>query len=144
MFSTSLTTSRSSRSSCSVISVMVRSSLGATAGRCQCHLCLQVAIHEIDLLESAKALADVLRPDLAYTLDRLQFGVRRGEHLVQSPEVAHDVRDNDARQPRDTAEDAIAPRGDGVIERVQFSVIAEHLGESTEVEKVLVRQPAHL
>src|SRR5437868_6891215 len=136
MFSTSLTTSRSSRSSCSVISVMVRSSLGATAGRCQCHLCLQVAIHEIDLLESAKALADVLRPDLAYTLDRLQFGVRRGEHLVQSPEVAHDIRDHDAREPRDAPEDAVSPRRDRIVERVELAVVAQDLGQATEVEQV--------
>src|SRR5881227_290922 len=108
MFSTSLTTSRASRSSVSsLISVMIRSSLGATARRSQCVLCLQVAVHEIDLLKSAKALADVLRPDLAYTLDRLQFGVGRGEHLVQSAEVPNDVRDDEARQPRDAPEDAV-------------------------------------
>src|SRR5436309_10381426 len=106
MFSISRTTSRSSRSSVSVVSVMVRSSLGATARRSQCVLCLQVAVHEIDLLKSAKALADVLRPDLAYALDRLQFGVGRGEHLVQSAEVPNDVRDEEARQPRDAPEDA--------------------------------------
>src|SRR3954447_21806129 len=108
MFSTSRTTSRSSSSSVSsLISVMVRSSLVRQPGVASV-LCLQVAVHEIDLLESAKALADVLRPDLADTLDRLQFGVGRGEHLVQSAEVAHDVRHDDARETRDASEDAVA------------------------------------
>src|SRR4051795_4244931 len=144
MFSTTRSTSRSSRSSCSVVSVMVRSSLGATARRSQSVLCLQVAVHEIDLLKPAKALADVLRPDLAYTLDRLQFGVGRGEHLVQSAEVAHDVRDHDAREPRDAPEDAVSPRRDRVIERVQLSVVAQDLGKAAEVEQVLVRQSADL
>jgi hypothetical protein len=33
-----------------------------------------VAVHEIDLLQPAKALADVLRADLPDALDRFQFG----------------------------------------------------------------------
>src|SRR3954462_1722934 len=144
MFSTTRATSRSSRSSCSLISVMIRSSLGATARRSRSVLCLQVAVHEVDLLKSAKALADVLRPDLAHSLDRLQFGVGRGEHLVQSAEVAHDVRHDDARETRDASEDAVAPRRDGVIESVQLSVVSEHLGQAAEVEEVLVRQATDL
>src|SRR4051812_21427490 len=144
MFSTTRSTSRSSRSSCSVVSVMVRSSLDATARRSQSVLCLQVAVHEIDLLKSAKALADVLRPDLSHALDRLQLGVGRGEHLVQSTEVAHDVRHDDPREARDASEDAIAPRRDGIIQGVELAVVAQDLGEAAEVEEVLVRQAADL
>jgi hypothetical protein len=32
---------------------------------------LQIAVHEVDLLQPAKALADVLRPDLPHSLHRL-------------------------------------------------------------------------
>src|SRR3954466_13831867 len=144
MFSTTRATSRSSRSSCSLVSVMVRSSLGATARRSQSVLCLQVAVHEVDLLESAKALADVLRPNLAHSLDRLQLGVGCGEHLVQSTEVAHDVRHDDPRKARDAAEDAIAPRRDGIVQGVELAVVAQDLGQAAEVEEVLVRQATDL
>ena len=67
---------------------------------------LQVAVHEVDLLQPAKALADVLRADLPDALDRLQLGVGGGEHLVEPAELAHDLRDDELRQPRDAAEDA--------------------------------------
>ena len=48
---------------------------------------LQIAVHEVDLLETAKALADVLRTDLANALHRLQLWVGRSEDLVQSAKV---------------------------------------------------------
>src|SRR4051794_40228596 len=107
-------TSRSSSRSCSLVSVMVRSSLGTAL----IVLGLQVAVHEVDLLKPAKSLADVLRPDLSDPLDCLELRVRRGEHLVEPAEVAHDVRDHDARQAGDPPEDAIAPRGDGIVKCV--------------------------
>src|ERR1039457_4103495 len=59
--------------------------------------CLQVAVHEIDLLQPAPALADVLRPDLPHALDPLQLDVGGGQQLVQAPELAHDLSDD---QPR--------------------------------------------
>ncbi len=34
---------------------------------------LQVAVHEVDLLQPAKALADVLRPDLSNALHHLEL-----------------------------------------------------------------------
>src|SRR6187397_1776981 len=70
--------------------------------------CLQVAVHEVDLLETAKSLADVLRPDLAYALHRLQLWVGRCEDLVQPAYLAHDVLHHQLRQPRNAAEDAVA------------------------------------
>ena len=51
---------------------------------------LQVAINEVDLLLTAKALTDVLRPDLADSVDGLQLAIRRGEQLFESPELRHD------------------------------------------------------
>src|SRR5271155_67254 len=62
---------------------------------------LQVAIHEVDLLQPAQALADVLRPDLPHALDRLQIGVAGGQQLIQPAELAHDPSDCQSRQPRD-------------------------------------------
>ena len=53
--------------------------------------CLQVTVHEVDLLQAAKALADVLRPDLPHAVDRLQLGVGGGKDLVQPAELAHDA-----------------------------------------------------
>ena len=102
---------------------------------------LQVTVHEVDLLQPAKALADVLRADLAHALDRLELGVAGGEQLVEAAELADDLRDDQLRQPRDAAEDAVAARRDGVVERVQLAVVAEQLGEAAEVEQVLVGEP---
>src|SRR5918997_4626875 len=83
---------------------------------------LQVTVHEVDLLQPAKALADVLRTDLTHALDGLQLGVRRGEDLVEPAELADDVLDDQARQPRDAPEDAEAARRHGVVERVDLAV----------------------
>src|SRR6478752_5350458 len=62
---------------------------------------LQVPVHEVDLLQPAQALADVLRPDLADSLDRLQVGVGRGEQLIESAELADDLRHDHLGQARD-------------------------------------------
>src|ERR671915_148866 len=72
--------------------------------------CLQVAVNEVDLLQPAKALADVLRADLPHALDRLQLGVGRGEDLVEPAELADDVLHHQARQARDAPEDPVAAR----------------------------------
>jgi hypothetical protein len=61
---------------------------------------LQVTVHEVDLLQPAKALADVLRTDLPHAFDGLQLGVRRGEDLVEPAELADDVLHHEARKPR--------------------------------------------
>src|SRR4051812_4484404 len=81
------------------------------------HSGLQIAVHEVDLLETAKALADVLRPDLADALDRFQLGVGGGEDLVQPAELADDVLHHELRQPRDAAQDAVAAGRDGIVQR---------------------------
>jgi hypothetical protein len=59
--------------------------------------CLQVAVHEVDLLQPAKALADVLRPDLSDAVDGLELRVRRGKDLVQPAELADDVLHHELR-----------------------------------------------
>src|SRR5882757_5691736 len=94
---------------------------------------LQVAVHEVDLLQPAQALADVLRPDLADTLDRLQVGVGRGQQLVETAELANDLRHDHLRQPRDAAEHAVTARRDRIVERVELAVVPEQLGEPPEV-----------
>src|SRR5947199_334543 len=86
---------------------------------------LQVAIHEVDLLQPAQALADVLGPDLSYPLDCLELGVRGGQQLVEASELADDLGDDDLRQPRYAPQHAVAARRDRVVERVQLAVIAE-------------------
>src|SRR3954452_19110542 len=99
-------TSRSSRSCSSITSGIGVSSLVATGcapGR-GCVLRLQVAIDEVDLLQPAQALADLFCPDVPAPLDGLQFVVRRGKHLVQTAERAHDVCHYELRQSRDPAE----------------------------------------
>src|SRR4051794_39249867 len=135
----------SSRSSiCSVcISEMVSSFIGLRPGAGRPTVawsCLQVAIDEIDLLQAAKALADVLRADLPHALDRLQLGVGRGEDLVQPAELADDVLHHELGQARDAPEDAVAAWRDGEVEGVDLAVVPEQLGEAAEVEQVLVRQ----
>src|SRR3712207_4165926 len=83
-----------------------------------CGSCLQVAIHEVDLLQAAETLADVLGADLADALDGLQLGVGGGQHLVQAAELVDDLLDDELRQPRDAPEDPVAARRDREIERV--------------------------
>src|SRR5215217_8992106 len=102
--------------------------------------CLQVAVHEVDLLQPAKALADVLRTDLPHALHGLQLRVGGGEDLVQPPELADDVLHHELGKPWDAAKDAVAAGRDGKVERVDLAVVAEQLGEATEVEQVLVGQ----
>src|SRR4051812_43191352 len=108
MFSTSRSISRSSMSMVvsGIVSSFIRVRLpdqydGVKSG-------LQVAIDEVDLLQPAKALADVLRADLAHALDGFQLRVGGGEDLVQSAELADDVLHHELGQPWDAAEDAIA------------------------------------
>src|SRR3954463_6677610 len=144
MFSISRSSS-ASRSCSSIWSVMVLSSLstgsrvsGARTSR------LQVPVHEVDLLQPAQALADVLRADLSDALHHLELGVGRCEHLVQSAELADDLVDDELWKSWNAPEDAEAPRGDGVVERVQLAVVAEELGEPAEVEEVLVREATEL
>src|SRR5215213_8212846 len=133
-----------SRSSIWSVSVaMMSSSFGSSACRTtkRLSLGLQVTVHEIDLLQPAKALADVLRTDLPHTLDGLELRVRRGEDLVEPTELAHDVLHDEAWQARDAAQNAEAAGRDGIVERVDLAVVAEQLGEPPEVKQVLVREP---
>src|SRR3984957_17346548 len=105
---------------------------------------LQVAVHEVVLLQPAQGLADVLRPDLADPLDRLQVGVGRGQQLVETAELADELRHAPLRQPWDAAEHAVTARRDRIVERVELAVVSEQLGEPPEVEQVLVCEPADL
>src|ERR671938_1118673 len=141
--------SRSSSRCASIVSGMVillasspaRGAAGRGGGS---KSCLQVAVDQVDLLQAAQALADVLRADLADALDGLELGVGRGEHLVQAAELVHDLLDDELRQPRDAPEDPVAARGDGIVERVDLAVVPQQLGEAAEVEQVLVGQAADL
>src|SRR4051795_3847713 len=108
------------------------------------HLGLQVAIDQVDLLQAAQALADVLRADLAHALDGLELGVGRGEHLVEAAELVHDLLDDELRQPRDAAQDPVATGRHRIVEGVDLAVVAEELGEAPEVQEILVRKPADL
>src|ERR1700753_4092171 len=128
---------RSSRCA-SVSSVMVVSSVKAAQSGARVSLRLQVAINEVDLLLSAKSLADVLRPDLADAVDGLQLAIRGGEQLLPPSELGHDPLHNEPGQTRDAAQNAKASRGDRVIQRVELAVEAEQLGQPTEVQQVLV------
>src|SRR5438105_12959821 len=94
--------SRSSRCS-SISSVMVSSSVLNRRGRrpaldflsqknyvCRWGSRLQVPIHQVDLLLATKPLADVLRPDLADSVDCLQLAIGGGQQLLEPAELAHD------------------------------------------------------
>src|SRR4051794_35504354 len=133
---------RSSSSICSSMAVsgMVSSFIGirwpdrAASG-------LEIAVHQVDLLEPPEPLADVLRPDLADALDAFELGVGGREDLVEAAEDADDVLHHEPRQARDAPEDAVAAGGDGEVEGVDLAVVAEELREAPEVEQVLVREP---
>src|SRR3954468_9417025 len=145
------TSSRSSSRCASAVSGMVgllrgrpRGGPRGVGGWGGSHSGLQVAVDQVDLLQAAQALADVLRADLAGALDRLELRVGGGEHLVQAAELGDDLLDDELRQARDAAQDPVAAGRDGEVERVDLAVVAEQLGEPAEVQEVLVRQAADL
>src|SRR5436189_3225675 len=105
-------------------SVMVPSFSGPVLVR-PGRLGLQVSVHEVDLLQPAKALADVLRADLTDALDGLQLRVGGGQHLVQAPELADDLSDDQPGQAGDAPEDPVAPGRHWIVERVELAVVAE-------------------
>src|SRR4051794_4999316 len=112
-------TSRSSRWS-STSSVMTSSSFrpdgqGPARGY---QLRLQVAVHQVDFLLTAKALADVLRPDFADSVDCLQLAIGGGQQFLQAPKLVHDLLDHLPGQARDAFQDPEASGRDGVIKRV--------------------------
>src|SRR5947209_14853268 len=115
---------------------MVSSSVvaGRGEGPAGSALRLQVTINQVDLLLAAKALADVLRPDLADAVDGLQLAVSGGEHLLEAPERVNDPLHDELGQTRDAAQNAESARRDGVVEGVELAVVAEELGQPPKVE----------
>src|SRR6188472_1937997 len=139
MIGSTVGASRSASSWTSVASGMVVTLLSWSLA-----LRLEIAVDEVDLLQPAQALADVLGADLPHALDGLELAVRGREHLVESSEFLDDVLDDELRQPRDPAEDPVAAWRDREVERVDLAVVAEQLGQAAEVEQVLVRQASDL
>src|SRR5581483_12238531 len=120
MCATSSTSSRSSRCS-SISSVMVSSSFRNGRTRRPTRLFhshenyvswwrsrLQVPIHQVDLLLAAKALADVLRPDLADSVDGLQLAIGGGQQFLEPAELAHDPLHHQFGEPGNPSQDAEA------------------------------------
>src|SRR5918999_3726751 len=101
------------------------------------HSGLQVPIHEVDLLEAAKSLADVLRAHVADPVHGFELWIGCGENLVQPLELPHDRLNHELGQTRDASQDAVAARRGGVVESVQLPVVAEQLGQPSEVQQVL-------
>src|ERR1700744_1614732 len=100
MNSTSRTASRSSIVVSSVTaSGMVASFVGSRPWRRDSGL--QIAVHEVDLLQATKALADVLRAYLPPSLDPLQLRVVGREKLLEAAELPHDLAHDQLRQARD-------------------------------------------
>src|SRR3954447_2607835 len=87
--------------------------------------CLQVAVHEVDLLQPAQALADVLGADLTHAFDGLELGIGGRQHLVQPAELLDDLLDDELGKPRDAAEDPVAAGRHRIVERVDLAVVAE-------------------
>src|SRR5580704_5741609 len=115
-----------------MVSSSVRDGRGSgTRARCfhSLELRLQVSVHEVDLLLPAKTLADVLRSDLADSVDGFQLAVGRGEQLLESSELADDPLDHQLRQSRNPPQDAESPGRCRIVEGVQLAVVAEQLGE---------------
>src|SRR5688500_640935 len=80
---------------------------------------------------------------ISRSLDGLELCVGGREELVQASELAHDRLDDELRNARDRPEDAVAPRGHGVVQSVDLALVPEQLREPPEVEEVLVWQPRH-
>src|SRR6185437_4046406 len=99
---------------------------------------LQVTIHEVVLLQPAKALADLTgthRPD---SLDGLELSLRGTHDRVEAPEVGHDPPDERLGHAWKMRQDPVPPRHDGLVERIDAALVAEHLREPAELEQLLV------
>ena len=99
---------------------------------------LQIAVDEVVLLEPAQALTDLARPHRAHTVDALEIALRGADDRVEGAEIPDDLADHRLRQARDVREDAVAPRLDRVVERVDAAGVAEQLRQPVEVEEILV------
>src|SRR5579864_1656863 len=105
---------------------------------------LQVAVHEVYLLQPAQTLADVLRPYLSHSLDRLELCITGGQQLIQSPELLDDLAHHELRQARNAPENPVTARRYGVVKRVQLGVVAQQLRQAAEVEEILMGQAPDL
>src|SRR5215218_3449353 len=97
---------------------------------------LQVAVHEIDLLQPSQALANLLRADLADSVDVLELAARGGQHHVEGAELAHHVLHDCLGEAGYPAEYPVATRGHREVEGVELAVVSEQLAEAPEVEKI--------
>src|SRR3954454_21415019 len=103
---------------------------------------LQVPVDQINLLEPPQALADVLGALGADTVDGGELLVRGLQDLVEPAQLMGDLLDDKLGDARDPAQHAVAARADREVQGVDLAVVADQLGEATEVEHVLVGHPA--
>ena len=74
---------------------------------------LQVPVDQIDLLKPPQALADVLGPGRADSVDRLEIGVGGRKDLLQAAHLLDDLLDDKLGDARDPAQDPVAARATG-------------------------------
>src|SRR5690242_6792949 len=103
---------------------------------------LQVPVDQIDLLKPAQALADVLGPGGPDSVDGGELFSRGGQHLVEPTQLLGDLLDDKLGNAGDPAQHPVSARRDREVQGVDLAVVAEQLGEATEVEHVLVRHAA--
>src|SRR5262249_2763918 len=101
---------------------------------------LEIAIHEVVLLQTAQALADLSGPHGPNTLHRLELTLRRPYDGVEAAEIGHDPADERLRHSREVREDPVAARHHGLIEWIDAAVVAQHLRKLPELEQVLVAE----
>src|SRR4051794_12952053 len=128
MCSTVRVISKSSSSCSSVASGMVSSFVGGRAWHGAASwfgasvLRLQVPIHEIDLLQAAQALADLLRSHLADALDSFEVGVGGCEQVIHATELGDDVLHDDLGEARDAPQDPEPTGGHRIVKGVELAV----------------------
>ena len=61
--------------------------------------CLQVTVHEVDLLEDGEGPSRMSFARIFNAVDRLQLGVGRGKDFVQPAELPDDVLHHQLREP---------------------------------------------
>src|ERR1044071_726174 len=99
---------------------------------------VQVTVGQVDLLEPAQALADVLGPCGADTVDGGEFVVGGPQDLLQPAQLVDDLLDDKLGNAGHPAQRPVAARGDREVQGVELAIVAEQLGQATEVEYVLV------
>src|SRR4051812_21730932 len=101
---------------------------------------MQEPINEVDLLQAAESLTDLLRPGGIHAVDLFKVDVVGRHKSFEPVERAHQVRDGQLRKAGDATKRAVAAGAHALVKGVDLALETEQLGQPAEVQELLVRQ----